>query len=262
MAATFQAAGAAVNGAASVTAQWPTHQSGDLGILVIETGGEGTTLSPAGWTHFPGSPVVDVTSTAGSKLHVLWKRAESSAEQGIATGDSGDHQVARIYTFRDVRASGNPYDVTTTAIKTPASTSVVIPSITTTQNDELVVAVVGRVTDTSSITQFGLLTSDALIGEEELGEAGTTAGHGGGFVVATGLMPTAGATGTGTMTVGTSTTNTMLVFAFLNEANPTVVLNTTDGATTDNITFTGTDVNGDALTYEIQIDTLNTFNSN
>lgn len=263
MAVTYGGIGTVVSGTASVTAQWPagTYTTGDLGVLVIEAGGEGTTVTPAGWTHFPGSPIVDVADLNGSKLHVLYKRATSSAEANVITGDTGDHQVAVIYTFNNVRRFGNPYSAITTATKTTASTTATIPTITTDAANQLVVAVVGRPNDAATLTSFGVMVNANLTGIAEAGEAGTTSGHGGGFVLDYGTKATAGATGSGTMTKTVSTTDTVMVFALAEEFVPTIALNTTNGATVTALTFTGTDAGGDVLTYEIQIDTLNTFDS-
>jgi len=210
---TFVAAGAAVSGTGAVSPVWPTHQANDIGIMVIETGGEGTTLTPSGWTHITGSPVIDVESTAGSKLNILWKRAASSSEASVSTGDSGDHQVARIYTFRGVIETGDPWNVVATGAKTTASTTATAVSVTTTVADTLVLLIVGRPNDSSSTAHFGEFTNANLTNITERGEAGTTQGHGGGFVLTTGVKATTGATGTSTSTKIASTTDTYMTIA-------------------------------------------------
>lgn len=210
----FQAAGTQQTGINSVNVSWPTHLANDIGLLVIECGGEGTTLTPpAGWAAIPSTPVTSVATTAGSKLHVWWKRAASSAEAAVATGDSGDHQVARIFTFRGCITTGDPWDVTTTGTKTTASTTATVPAVTTTLVDTRIVAIVGRPDDSASTTHFGTLVNANLTGIGEAGEAGTTSGHGGGFVVAHGVKATAGSTGTSTLTKAASTTDTYVVIA-------------------------------------------------
>lgn len=216
MAPTFQLAGTAQSGINALTVAWPTHLTNDIGILVIETGGEGTTLSitaPAGWTAVTGSPVTGVATVAGSKLQVWWKRAASGAETSVTVPDSGDHQVARIFTFRGCRTSGNPWDVTTTGTKTTASTTATVPSLTTTVADTLYVAIVGRPDDSASTTHFGTLVNSNLTAIGAAGEAGTTSGHGGGFVVEYGTFAGPGSTGTGTLSKTASTTDTYLVLA-------------------------------------------------
>jgi type II secretory pathway pseudopilin PulG len=209
----FVAAGTAVSGTGAVSPVWPTHQANDIGIMVIETGGEGTTLTPSGWTHITGSPVIDVASTAGSKLNILWKRAASSSEASVSTGDSGNHQVARIYTFRGVIETGDPWNVVATGAKTTASTTATAVSVTTTVANTLVLLIVGRPNDSSSTAHFGAFTNANLINITERGEAGTTSGHGGGFVLTTGDKATTGATDISTSTKIASTTDTYMTIA-------------------------------------------------
>ena len=122
MAPVFQAAGAQINSTgATVSAVWPTHIINDIGLVVIETSGNSANLTPpAGWVALPGTPVTDVATTAGSKLHVWWKRAASAAEAAVATGAGTDHVLARLYTFRGCVTTGNPWNVITTGTKTTA----------------------------------------------------------------------------------------------------------------------------------------------
>lgn len=223
----FQAVGAqqantaALTGATAVA--WPTHVAGDIGLLVIETSGEGTTLSittPTGWQAVPGSPVTDLATIAGSKLQVWWKRAASAAEGAVTVPDSGDHQIARIFTFRNCIATGNPWDVTTTGNKTTASTTATVPAVTTTVADTLITMIVSRPNDNNSTTHFGVPVNANLTGLGEGGEAGSTQGNGGGFVVSYGVKTTAGNTGTSTLTKIASTTDAYMVIALKGE--PTI----------------------------------------
>jgi hypothetical protein len=212
----FQAVGAQVAGQAALTAVWPTHLADDIGILVIEGSGNDATLditNPSGWAQVPGSPVVDVASTAGSKLQVWWKRAASSSETSVSVPDGGNHQIARIFTFRHCTTTGDPWDVTTTGTKTTQSTTATVPSVTTTVADTLITMIVGRPNDNSSTTHFDVPVNANLTALAECGEAGSVQGNGGGFVLSTGFKGTAGATGTSTMTKIASTTDTYMVIA-------------------------------------------------
>lgn len=174
---TFVSSGATVSGTASVSAAWGAgHQAGDIGLLVIETGGNGSTLTPSGWAHVPGSPVVDVASAAGSKLHVLWRRAVSGAEANVPTGDSGDHQVAKLFVFKGCKA-GDPWDVVQAGIKATASATATLPAVTTTVADTLVALICGRPNDSNSNTHFGLAVNANLSDLGDAGEAGSTAGR-------------------------------------------------------------------------------------
>ncbi len=212
----FQVAGTAVGNAAAITVAWPAHVAGDIGILVIEASGADTTANittPSGWVALPGSPVTDLATTAGSKLQVWWKRAASGSEASVSVPDGGDHQLGRIYTFRDCVATGNPWDVTTTGIKTTASTTATVPSVNTTVDNTLIVMIVGRPNDSSSTAHFGVPVNANLTALADRGEGGTIQGNGGGFVIGTGVKDAAGSTGTSTMTKIASTTDTYLVIA-------------------------------------------------
>jgi hypothetical protein len=195
---------------------WPTHQSGDIGILIAETSGDDSTLtitSPSGWAHVTGSPVVDVASTAGSKLQVLWYRATSASEAGVNIPDPGDHLLAGLFTFRGCAASGNPWDVTATGTKTTASTTATAPGVTTTVANALILNIVGRPDDASAVTHFSSPTNANLTSLTEIREGGTTSGNGGGFVLVTGGKASAGATGDTTITKSASTTDTYVTIA-------------------------------------------------
>jgi hypothetical protein len=199
---------------------WPTHQTDDIGLLVIETSGDGATLNittPTGWQAVPGSPVTDLATTAGSKLQVWWKRAASASEGAVTVPDSGDHQTARIFTFRNCIATGNPWDVTTTGNKTTASTTATVPAVTTTVADTLITMIVSRPNDNASTIHFGVPVNANLTGLGEAGEGAGTPGNGGGFVVSYGVKATAGNTGTSTMTKIASTTDTYMVIALKGE---------------------------------------------
>ena len=232
MAPFFQTTGAQIASiGTSVNVVWPTHIVNDIGLVVIETSGNSADLTPpAGWAALPGTPVTDVATTAGSKLHVWWKRAASSAEAAVATGAGTDHIIARLYTFRGCVTTGNPWNVITTGTKTTASTTATIPSLTTTWDDTLITMIVGRPDDSSSISHFGVPVNANLTSLAERLESGTVNGNGGGFVLSTGIKALSGATGTSTLTKTVSTTDTYVVLAL---KAPTVLI-TTVGAFNDN----------------------------
>ena len=212
--------GSVAAGQNALTVAWPGHAINDIGILVIETSGNGTTVnitSPSGWQAVSGSPVTDLATTAGSKLQVWWKRATSASEASVTVPDSGDHQIARIYVFRDCITTGDPWDVTTTGSKTTASTTATLPAVTTTVENTRIVGIVGRPNDNASTTHFGAPVNTNLSNLFEIQEAGSTAGNGGGFTVITGVKATAGNTGTTTMTKAASTTDTYMVIALKGE---------------------------------------------
>lgn len=216
----FQAIGGTASGQGSVAPSWPAHLAGDVGILVIESSGNDATVditTPSGWQAVPGSPVTDLATAAGSKLQVWWKRAESSSETAVTVPDPGDHAIARICTFRDCIATGNPWDVTTTDNKTTASTTATVPAVVTTVDDTLIVMIVSRPNDNNFTAHFGVPVNANLTSLAECGESGSGLGNGGGFVISRGVKATAGNTGTSTLTKAVSTTDAYMVIALKGE---------------------------------------------
>ena len=216
MAPVFQAAGVAqASTGASVDIPWPTHLADDIGIVVIEISGNNPSLTPpTGWAAVPNTPVTDVSLSTGSKLHVWWKRATSSAEADVVSGSSlTDHIIARLFTFRGCVTTGVPWDNVTFGDKTTASTTATVPSLTTGLDDTLITMIVGRPNDSASTTHFGVPVNSSLTNLGEAGEAGTANNNGGGFVVSYGTKVLPGATGTSTLTKTVSTTDTYVVLA-------------------------------------------------
>jgi hypothetical protein len=199
----FQAVGTQFAATNATTATWPTHQTGDIGVLVVEIDGLGTAITISGWT----SQTNAGDNTVGSKLQVLWKRAASAAEPAVSIPDTGDHQIGAIFTFRGCRASGNPFFGTqTSSLILSNAGSVTWPTLTTTENDLLVLLIATRNNDNASTTFFGVAqpgTGAALTGVAEAGEIGAISGNGGGATVQYGTLALAGSTGTYTSTVTT-----------------------------------------------------------
>lgn len=204
--------GTAAVSSTTASVAWSTATVvGDLGILVVESSGGDAAASASGWTHFAGSPVVDIADATGSKLSVLWKFAESNSPASASLADAGDHVLARIAVFRNVTAT--PGKVTATDAKTTASTLVTWPSVTTTSPNNMVVLVASRPDDASGTTVFSTFVNANLSGAAEAGEAGTTTADGGGFAIYYGSKATIGATGTSTANMTVSVTNALFVVA-------------------------------------------------
>jgi hypothetical protein len=209
---TYVDIGGTASGASTGTVAWPTEATkGDLGILVVESSGGDAAASASGWTHFSGSPVTDVADATGSKLSVLWKFAESSSPASAALADPGDHFTARIAAFRGVTKT--PGKATVTDTKTTASTLATWPSISTPSPNNLVVFGASRPDDSGSTTAFSTFVASGLTGTAEAGEAGTTTGDGGGFVICYGTRAAMGSIGTSTVNITASVTNALFVVA-------------------------------------------------
>lgn len=202
----YVGAGAIAQGVDGVSVAWPAgHRLRDLGLLVIECSGLDSTANPSGWSHVPGSPLVDGASVAGSTFQVLWKRAGSSAEVAVVLPNLGDHTLACIAVFRGGPAGGEPFSAVTTAIKAAASGFAGTPAITTTVPNTLVIGLISRPNDSASAA-FSV-TNLALSGMTERLDVGTSLGDGGGFGLWTGVRTTPGIGG-GTGSGGFQTVST------------------------------------------------------
>ena len=230
----YQAAGAVISSTGTITAAWPTHQAGDVALLIVETANQTISLStPAGFVEVTSSP--QGTGTAGgttaTRLAVYWKRATTSYEPSPTIADSGDHQIARIITFRGVAESGNPWDAIAGDVTSGASTSVSIPGAATTVSDCLVVAIVANATDTASPLTSSWSNS-SLIGLMECVDDNSTSGNGGGFGAASGVKTSAGIYAATTATLAASSVQARLSMAMKPASAPGVAngVSPADGA--------------------------------
>ncbi len=221
---TYQAAGTAVSGTATAgmgaAPAWPAHVANDVALLFVESaGGEPVTLAvPNGFVAIASSPQATGAGTAGTRLTVFWARASSSAMAAPRIATPSDHFYAQIVTFRGVLNTGNPIDATAGGTKPAASTSVSLPSITTTVANTLVVQAVARDND-SAAAAFSAQTNASLSGIVEHADAGTANGNGGGLGIWSGVKAVAGATGITTATV-TSSINAYVTIALKPQAGP------------------------------------------
>ncbi len=220
---TFQAAGTRQGGQGNVTVAWPTHQVDDIALLVVEsTGGETIQLSVAnGFVQVTNSPKSTGTGTSGTRLAVFWARATSTSMPSPIVQDPGNHVSAQILTYRNVIATGNPWDVTGGGVKASASNTVSVTGVTTTVADTLIVQAVSRDNDSSAAAFSGQANAN-LTSLTERSDGGTTSGNGGGFAVWDGVMATAGGTGNTTANIVTNVVNAFLTIALKPTTGPVI----------------------------------------
>lgn len=221
VAANTQFSSSGVNSTTSIP--WPAgHASGDIGILIIEQSGENTAIAPSNGTWTLISDQVDVASTAGSRFAVYWMRATSGA-MGNANWPGGgtDHVLIRMYAFRGCVAAGDPVHVKAEDVKTTASATATMPSVTTTMTDLLIAFACSRPDDSSSTTHFGAPVNSNLTSLTAGTESGTVTGNGGGYTLSYGTQVTPGVQGTTTMTKTASTTECRCTFALLSTTSVT-----------------------------------------
>lgn len=206
----FVSAGAVASGTGDVKPVLPVDLLlNDIMLLFVETANE-TVSTPSGWAAVADSP--QGTGTAGgatsTALNVFWKRAtdaDVTAAQGggtVTITDPGDHAIAQILLFRGVITTGNPWDVTS-GDTGASSTSVTIPTDTTTVANCLIVLAVANATDDTLLQTSGYSNAN-LVNLTERTDVQTNSGNGGGFSVATGEKAAAGSYGATTATLATA----------------------------------------------------------
>lgn len=207
----FIALGTATSSIAGISVSWPTrHQSGDLAILVTESSGNDSTVTPSGWSHIPGSPVTDIATTAGTKLSVYYRFALSDQEAVAAVPDPGDHVLGRIITFRNVRTDVVPGRVSAANTSTVAAASITWGQILTPTPNSMVVCVAATPASTPAYSTF---FNASLSGTTLAGSASTTSGNAGSFVIYYGTAAAIGTINASTVNLSTALTNASLVFA-------------------------------------------------
>jgi len=201
---TFVNAGAIAEGVGNVAPPIPSRtRVNDILLLFVESANEAVS-TPAGWAIVTDSPQGTGTGggTTATRLSVFWKRA-TATETAPTVTDPGDHAIAQILAFRGCIATGDPWNVTSGDVAASASTSVSIPGDTTTLDNCLVVLAVSNATDTATAQTSGYTNTD-LVNLTERTDRNSTQGNGGGFAVITGEKAAAGAYGTTTATLATS----------------------------------------------------------
>lgn len=188
--------GALVSSSGEATVTWPSHSTGDIGLLLCETANETLSLATAaGFSSVSASPqgAGTAASQQATLLTAFWCRATSNQMTAPTLADPGSHVIARMFTVTGCVETGIPWSVATGRAVSSATSTVSIPGATTEHDDCLVLAVVSNPRDANidqasnwtnaSLTSFGHWTSTQKSG----------VGNGGGFNIATGELASAGA---------------------------------------------------------------------
>lgn len=208
---TYQAAGAfAESAAGAISPAWPTHQANDIGLLIVEYNqGEHVHVADhQGFREVPQSPRKGGTSWDVNTccVSVFWKRATGAAEPAptvnlMTPEGAPDHVRGRVVTFRGCGTTGVPWNLIKgdDTYKSQA-TNFVLPGGTTTENDCLVVLIVGGPKDQATPFASGWTNGD-LANLTERFDDNSTIGGGSGLALATGEKAVAGAFGSTSVTV-------------------------------------------------------------
>lgn len=275
----YKAAGAFAAGAADVTPALPTGWAvDDIFLLFVETANEAVT-APTGWTEVTNSPQGTGTAagTDATRLTVFWRRAEANDTAPTIT-DPGNHVYAQIINIRGCVETGNPWDVTSGDVAASASTSVSVPTLTTTVVDCLIILGVANATDSLSPQTSGWTNANlANLTEITAADDNTNAGNGGGFGLAWGEKASAGSIGASTATLATSSVQGRMAIALKPVVPVTYVANleqlaadhitkiATGGSTTDGNTtniyldaLIAATVAAEKMTLKVEVETIAT----
>lgn len=208
----WKALGAFIADPAGIDVAYPAGwAAGDLLFIVCETANQ-TLSTPSGWTLL--SSVPQTTGTAGgtsaTALYVWYRFAQSGDSGTVAIGDSGNHQMARMFSVSDADGT-TPVLITAGSVLASAGLTGTATGFTTTAADCLILFIGTNATDSASLTcTVANATVSSLAARFTDSD---TSGNGGGISVATGVMATAGAIGSSTFTWGFSEVQAMLVVA-------------------------------------------------
>jgi hypothetical protein len=181
----FVAVGTLATGTAPVTGTGPTTAANDISIALV-LANLANPATPSGWTLCPGSPI-----GSGPYFNAYWQRASGVGTPSFTAPSGGGASRVLIANYSGCITSGSPIDVAD-AQGNASSTTVAIPTLTTTGPNRLVVVGVGVFT--SSVTGF----SNSTLGSF------TTRGSNGNLRLADGSLASAGSSGTSTATISSS----------------------------------------------------------
>lgn len=184
---------------------WPTHVANDIGILFLVTdhaAGADVTSVPSGFTEIGHSSYT--TSSGALQCKSYWKRATSSSEANVTfpSFPAGVGWRVCLLTFRGCVTTGDPIHKNNGQFNN--NTNVVMPSVTTTVSDCLIILYASTGRDASSAANYGGWTNANLTTITERVDSVGTDGGGAGFGIATGGKATAGVTGSSTVTTGSA----------------------------------------------------------
>lgn len=226
--AAFRSKGAWCAGTTSVSFTMPTtHVAGDLLLMFIHTCNNAITTPPGnGWQLLSPSPQSTGTANTalGVRLTVYWKIAASSSEAAQTVGvTSGTATNGLTIAISD--PNGTPFDVTPTgSVQAASAANFTCPTITTVNDNCLIINAVALDNDTNSSTAVTAQSNASLASITRQHGQTVSNGTGGGIYIATGVKETAGAVNGTTGTVAAAA-RAMLTIA----VRPVVVV---DGSVT------------------------------
>jgi hypothetical protein len=202
---------------ASLSVAPPTGlAANDLLLLLVETARDpqngASVVIPSGWSHTPSSSQgFGTAGTAGAiRLSVFYKFTTGTESNVSVTGGT-DHTCGQMIAYRGVSTTSSFN--TSSGVSLGTTTSIQIPTITTTVNECLIVNCIATDRDATATDTFSGWTNANLASLTERFDNATASGAGGGVAVADGTKDTAGLVGITTVTQITNVSFAVIALA-------------------------------------------------
>jgi hypothetical protein len=171
--------------------------------------------APSGWSEVSNSPqgTGSAASTDATSLQVFkMDTLADGSETTVALADSGASNIA-------VGFATDPADIDVSAgdVEATGSTSVTFPAVTTAGPDRLILNVLSHDRDSTSATSSGQANA-SLANLTERFDRSTDQSNGGGLVLITGELATAGSTGSTTATLAAAVRQARITLALMTPA--------------------------------------------
>lgn len=200
----------------------PDWEPDDIVLLFMENAATETRTTPSGWTTVSGFPYATTSGGVNTKLYAYWRRMQSG-DSAPSLADSGDSQSAIYHCFRGCPTSGDPFTASNAILDNNEDTTGLLPSITTTRPNSLLVYAItnGLDTDSGSVisgVSAGSGTTDTVVRSND----NTSFGNGGGVCVVTARKPDPGSSSGGSYTTSGNTKKVGGVIALSGTPSPIV----------------------------------------
>ncbi len=225
--------GTPASGTSSVSPGLPSGWAADdLHLLTVNNKRAETLSTPTGFTL-----VDNAVPTADNKV-TAFERNAVGGDGAPLVPDPGDHLYAVIMGLRNPSGGTLVIEAVAKSVVSVASTSVTWPSVTTLGPDRLIVHLMADGRDAVGARFSGEANAN-LANLTERFDNGVTSNDGGGLIIVTGEMASAGATGTTTGTLSVAATQALLTIAIVAPTGGAGGQNITAALVTNSQTFSG-----------------------
>jgi hypothetical protein len=217
----YVSSGAIATGTTSLSVAYgANHAVDDIAVLQIETDSndpDPAAFIPADWTQEEQSPRTGIIASNFTRLSLFYRRVTQTSTPNLSISDlSYNHIAACIHIFRGVYLHPDLTRIVDSSLGTSKNvndTAVSITGVTANQDGNVIAYFAARHSDTAA-AQFSSEANANLTSLTERIDGGTATGNGGGLYMCTGVLATAGATGTLTATLAIQTVLGMICVAF------------------------------------------------